>query len=280
MAEPILAQSRARVHPAGSLQPDIRGMREVNGLTVFLMRASVTMLDLEFGDELTFEAPLALLLQIDYWEMLSHSGPVELAILGVLFCFSVYSWAVIFSKLTTLRRARQTNSRFLRAFRKANGMEAVMVASEQYRPSPLVAVFDFGYEELERQVKLRGGVHNPGALERTLQLGVSEEMSKLDRNMSWLATTASVAPFIGLMGTVMGIIQAFLDLTQMGTTSLKAVGPGISHALVATAVGLFAAIPAAIFYNYFGHLIREMGTRMDDFSLEFLNLAERSFGEQ
>jgi biopolymer transport protein TolQ len=194
------------------------------------------MLDLDFGDELPFEAPLTLLLQIDYWEMLSHSGPVELAILGVLFCFSLYSWAVIFSKLTSLRRARQTNSRFLRAFRKANAMEAVLVASERYRPSPLVAVFDFGYEELERQVKARGAVHNPGALERTLQIGVSEEMSKLDRNMSWLATTASVAPFIGLMGTVIGIIQAFLDLTQMGTTSLKAVGPGISHALVATAV--------------------------------------------
>jgi len=193
--------------------------------------------------------------------------------------FSLCSRAVIFSKLGSLRGARKTNARFLRAFRKATGMEAVMVASEQYRPSPLVAVFDFGYEELERQVKLRGGVHNRTALERTLQLGVSEELAKLERHMNWLATTASVAPFIGLMGTVMGIISAFNDLGQMGSTSLKAVGPGISQALIATAVGLFAAIPAAIFYNYFGHLIREMGARMDDFSLEFLNLAERSFGE-
>jgi biopolymer transport protein TolQ len=212
--------------------------------------------------------------------MLRNNGPVELGILGVLICFSIYSWTVIFSKLSSLRSARRTNARFLRAFRKSAGMEAVMVASEQFRPSPLVAVFDFGYEELERQVKSRGRVHNRTALERTLQLGVSEELTKLERNMNWLATTASVTPFIGLMGTVMGIIKAFNDLSSMGSTSLKAVGPGISVALIATAVGLFAAIPAAIFYNYFGHLIKEMGARMDDFSLEFLNLAERGFGEQ
>ena len=238
------------------------------------------MLDFEVGDELIFEAPFAYLLQSDYLEMLRHTGPVEWAILGVLLCFSLYSWTVIFSKLGSLRAARQTNQRFLRAFRKSNNMEAVLAASEQYRPSPLVAVFDFGYEELERQVKMRGSVHNRTALERTLQLGVSEEIAKLERHMNWLATTASVTPFIGLMGTVMGIIKAFNDLSSMGSTSLKAVGPGISNALVATAIGLFAAIPAAIFYNYFGHLIREMGARMDDFSLEFLNLAERSFGEQ
>ena len=154
-----------------------------------------------------------------------------------------------------------------------------MVASEQFRPSPLVAVFDFGYEEVERQVKSKGKLINPTAVERALQLGVSEELAKLERNMQWLATTASVSPFIGLFGTVLGIIRAFLDLTQQGSTSLRSVGPGIADALVATAVGLLAAIPAAIFYNIFGHTIREIGARLDDFSLEFLNLAERSFGE-
>jgi len=229
---------------------------------------------------LTIEAPVAFLLQTNYLEMLRRNGPIEWGILGVLICFSLYSWTVIFSKMGSLRAARKTNARFLRAFRKAAGMEAVMVASEQFRPSPLVAVFDFGYEELERQVKARGAVHNRTALERTLQIGVSEELAKLERNMNWLATTASVAPFIGLMGTVMGIITAFNELSAMNSTSLKAVGPGISNALIATAIGLFAAIPAAIFYNYFGHTIREIGARMDDFSLEFLNLAERSFGEQ
>ena len=228
---------------------------------------------------MNFQAPLAFFLQISIWDMVQHNGPVGMLVLAVLMCFSIYSWTVIFAKWRIFRGGRRANARFLRAFRKANGLEAVMVASEQFRPSPLVAVFDFGYEELERQVKLKGSVTNRTALERTLQLGISEEIAKLERNMSWLATTASVTPFIGLMGTVMGIIRAFQDLSQMGSTSLKAVGPGISEALITTAVGLFAAIPAAIFYNYFGHLIRELGARMDDFSLEFLNMAERSFGE-
>jgi biopolymer transport protein TolQ len=212
--------------------------------------------------------------------MVQSSGPAEAAVLLFLFCFSIYSWTVIFSKWQSLRGARRTNSKFLRAFRKAPGMEAVMVASEQFRPSPLVAVFDFGYEEVERQVKAYGVLRNLIALERTLQIGVSEELAKLERNMSWLATTASVTPFIGLLGTVLGIIRAFLALSSQGSTSLRTVGPGISQALVATAVGLFAAIPAAIAYNYFSHGIREIGARMDDFSLEFLNLAERNFGER
>jgi biopolymer transport protein TolQ len=212
--------------------------------------------------------------------MVQSSGPAETAVLIFLFCFSIYSWTVIFSKWQALRGARKANLRFLRAFRKASGMEAVMVASEQFRPSPLVAVFDFGYEEVERQVKAKGAIRNRTALERSLQLGVSEELAKLERNMNWLATTATVTPFIGLLGTVLGIIKAFLELTTQGSTSLRAVGPGIAQALVATAVGLFAAIPAAIAYNYFSNSIREIGARMDDFALEFLNLAERSFGEQ
>ncbi len=224
-------------------------------------------------------APTALLLQLNLWEMVSHSGPLTTVVLIILVCFSIFSWTVIFSKWSAFRGARVANSRFLRAFRKANGLEAVMVASEQFRPSPLVAVFDFGYEEVERQVKSRGAMRNPAALERTLQLGVSEELAKLERNMNWLATTASVTPFIGLFGTVLGIIRAFHDLGQQGSTSLRTVAPGISEALIATAVGLVAAIPAAIFYNHFGHVIREIGARMDDFSLEFLNMAERTFGE-
>jgi biopolymer transport protein TolQ len=175
--------------------------------------------------------------------------------------------------------ARRTNWRFLRAFRKATALEAVVAASEQFRPSPLVSVFDFGYEEVERQVKARGRLTNRTALERALQLGVSEEVAKLERNMHWLAITASVSPFVGLLGTVLGIIRTFNALGHQGSTSLAAVGPGISEALIATALGLFAAIPAALFYNLFGNRIREMGARLDDFALEFLNLAERTFSE-
>ena len=211
---------------------------------------------------------------------MSRSGILTFVVLGLLVVFSVYSWTIIFSKLGAFRRARAADRRFLRAFRKANGLEAVMVASEQYRPAPLVAVFDFGYEEVARQVKARGTINNKVAVERTLQLGVSEELAKLERNMNWLATTASVTPFIGLFGTVLGIIRAFQDLGQMGSTSLRAVGPGISEALITTAVGLAAAIPAAIFYNIFGHAIREIGAKMDDFANEFMNMAERSFGAE
>ena len=233
----------------------------------------------DLGDVLSLEPPIAFLLQVNYLEMVQRTGPLQLAVLAVLIGFSIFSLSVIFAKWSKFRSARSANRRFLRAFRKANGLEARMVASEQYRPSPLVGVFDFGYEEVERQVKAKGKLTNRTAVERALQLGVSEELSKLERNMQWLATTASVSPFIGLFGTVLGIIRAFLDLTEQGSTSLRSVGPGIADALVATAVGLLAAIPAAIFYNIFGHTIREIGARLDDFSLEFLNLAERSFGE-
>jgi biopolymer transport protein TolQ len=211
--------------------------------------------------------------------MVGHATPLTFAVLVILLFFSIFSWAIIFSKWSTFRRSRNLDARFLRAFRKANGLDSVMVVAEQFRPSPLVAVFDFGYEEVTRQVKSRGTVNNKIALERTLQLGTSEEIAKLERNMSWLATTASVSPFIGLFGTVLGIIRSFVQLGAQGSSSLRAVGPGISEALIATAVGLMAAIPAAIAYNIFGHRIKEMGARMDDFALEFLNMTERTYGE-
>jgi biopolymer transport protein TolQ len=211
--------------------------------------------------------------------MVGRATPLSFAILVVLLIFSIFSWTIIFAKWGVFRGARRANTRFLRAFRKANGLDAVMVASEQFRPAPLVALFDFGYEEVTRQVKSRGTVNNTVALERTLQLGTSEELTKLERNMGWLATTASVSPFIGLLGTVLGIIRSFEQLGAQGSSSLRAVGPGISEALIATAVGLFAAIPAAVAYNYFGHVIKEMGARMDVFTLEFLNLTERTYGE-
>ena len=219
----------------------------------------------------------ALLIQVSVWELVRRTTPVGKVVLVILLVASVLSWAVIFNKWNVFRKARTTNSQFLRAFRKANGLETVAVASEQFRDSPLVAVFDFGYEEIDRQVKARGTLNNKLALERTLQLAISEELAKLERHMSLLATVASVSPFIGLFGTVLGIIDAFHALGQMGSASLRAVAPGISEALVATAMGLAAAIPAAVFYNHYGHVIREFAARMDDFSLEFMNLAERTF---
>jgi biopolymer transport protein TolQ len=180
-------------------------------------------------------------------------------------------------QVAVFRRVRSANRVFLRAFRKAASLEAVAMASEQFRRSPLVTVFDFGYTEVARQMKSRGSVTNPLALERTLQLGMSEEITRLERNMSLLATTATVSPFIGLFGTVWGIIDAFQQLSTAGAASLRAVAPGISEALITTALGLAAAIPAAIFYNMFGTAIKEFGARMEDFMLEFMNMLDRSF---
>jgi biopolymer transport protein TolQ len=223
-------------------------------------------------------APLVLT-QISITESIVNAGPVSWAVLAILLGLSVLSWTIIFSKWNRLKSAQAANQQFLRAFRKSPSMDAVAVASEQFRASPLVTVFDFGYAEVERQVKARGTLTNKLALDRTLQLGISEEVARLERSMSWLATTASVSPFIGLFGTVWGIIRAFGALGTAGSASLRAVAPGISEALVATAFGLAAAIPAAVAYNYFGSVIREFGARMEDFTLEFLNMAERSFGE-
>lgn len=229
---------------------------------------------------MSFGTHAALLFQTGVLDqILQYEGPVGFLILAVLIVLSIYSWTVIFSKLGSLRSARNVNARFLRAFRKAPSMEAVVAATEQFRPSPLVTVFDFGYEELERQVKSRGQIANRTAVERALQLGVGEELMRLENRMNVLATAASVSPFVGLLGTVMGIIRAFEALSTQGSTSLRAVGPGIAEALYATALGLFAAIPAAMAFNAFSNQIREIGARMDDFSLEFLNLAERTFGE-
>ena len=217
------------------------------------------------------------LLDVNIWELVKPSEPLQLSVLGLLALFSLVSWTIIFSKLALFRRARNGNLRFLRAFRKATRLDAVAAATEQFRSAPLATVFDFGYSEVARQMTARQKITNMTALERTLQLGMSEEITRMERSMNWLATTASVSPFIGLFGTVWGIINAFQQLSLAGSTSMRAVGPGIAEALVATAMGLLAAIPAAIFYNYFGHVIKEIGARMEDFSLEFLNLTERNF---
>lgn len=218
----------------------------------------------------------AVLLQVNFSELTDLSDPVLIVVVGILLIFSLLSFTIIFSKLGGFRRARRANLRFLRAFRKSAGLDAIAGAVEQFRAAPLATVFDFGYSELSRQKASRSKLTNLMALERSLQMGISEEITRLERNMNWLATTAAVCPFIGLFGTVLGIIEAFNGLGTAGSTSLRAVGPGISKALLATAFGLGAAIPAAIAYNYFSNGIKEIGQRLEDFALEFLNVAERT----
>src|SRR5438874_8301784 len=208
--------------------------------------------------DLTPLEPWALLLQLNIVDMVSRSTPLGYAVLILLVLLSLMSWAVIFAKWSAFRHARESNAKFLRAFRKAPGLDAIVAASEQFRPAPLVAVFDFGYEEIHRQVKLRGTLRNKMSLERSLQLGISEELTKLDHNLNWLATTASVAPFIGLFGTVVGIIRSFNELGQAGSASLRAASTGITDALLATAVGLAAALPEAYFYNHYAITLKDI----------------------
>jgi biopolymer transport protein TolQ len=202
------------------------------------------------------------------WE----TGPVAKVVLAILLLFSVFSWAIIVQKYGLLNKARVQSARFIRAFRKANRLQDIAAVAEQFKPSPLVAVFEGGYDELKRQ----GGVRNTTNVQRAMQIASSEELTRLERRLPWLAVTASVTPFIGLFGTVWGIIDAFHGLGTAGAATLRAVAPGISEALITTAAGLFAAIPAVIAYNILLNQIREFGSRMDDFSLEMMNNVERA----
>jgi len=219
---------------------------------------------------------LCLLLAGEIETLILQTGAVAKIVLLILLAFSLFSWAIILAKWGRFGRARTQSGRFLRAFRKAVRLQDVAAVSEQFRPSPLVAVFEGAYAEYRRQVgNPTGIVKNPAAVERAAQIASSEELTRLERRLPWLATTGAVTPFIGLFGTVWGIIDAFHGLGTAGAATLRAVAPGISEALITTAAGLFAAIPAVIAYNQFGSTIREFGARMDDFRLEFLNAVER-----
>jgi biopolymer transport protein TolQ len=172
------------------------------------------------------------------------------------------------------RRPRSQSRRFLRAFRKASRLQEIAAISDQFKPSPLVLVFDEVYETYKRQTGGFGPPRNITALERTAQSAASESLNILEQRLTWLATIGAVSPFVGLFGTVMGIIDAFHGLGTEGAATLRAVAPGISEALVTTAAGLIVAIPAVIGYNQFTASLREFAARMDDFSRELLNSLE------
>jgi len=209
-------------------------------------------------------------------DMLSNTGLVAKLVLVTLLAFSLISWAIILTKWSLMRRARVQSGRFMRAFRKAQRLQDIGAVADQFRPSPLVGVFEGGFEEYKRQVAGSGMLRNPLAVQRGMQIGASEEITRMERNMPWLAITAAVTPFIGLFGTVWGIIDAFHGLGTAGAATLRAVAPGISEALITTAAGLAAAIPAVIAYNLIGSSIREFAARGDDFALEFLNAVEQT----
>jgi biopolymer transport protein TolQ len=213
------------------------------------------------------------------------SGVAQIILL-LLLIFSVFSWTIILRKWLTFRQIGYKNQAFVSFFRKTPRLSEVNSACEHYRGTPLSGIFSAGYQELNAQIQNIKS-QNPDhpvlqdrhieGIQRALQRAAAAELTVLEDNMSWLATTASVTPFIGLLGTVVGIISAFRGLGFEKTASIQAVAPGISEALVATAVGLGAAIPAVIAYNQFVSRMKKIGTAMDDFALELLNLIERSF---
>jgi biopolymer transport protein TolQ len=222
-----------------------------------------------------FSLLLALFVGSEILDLVSTTGPVAKFVLLTLLVFSLISWGIILTKWSLLRRARLQSGRFLRAFRKAQRLQDIAAVADQFRPSPLVGVFEGGFQEYKRQ--LAGPVaslRSLTAVQRGMQIGASEEITRLERNVPWLAITAAVTPFIGLFGTVWGIIDAFHGLGTAGAATLRAVAPGISEALITTAAGLAAAIPAVIAYNLIGNSIRVFAARSDDFSLEVLNAIE------
>lgn len=212
-------------------------------------------------------------------DLILSAGPLAQLVMLILLAMSVFSWAIAFSKYGLLTKAASKDGLFLKAFRRVGKLADMNAASEQYRPAPMVTVFEYGYEELARQVNKYGKIRSGDAIERVMLLASNEETARMQKSMGWLATIASAAPFIGLFGTVWGILQSFRGLGAAGGATLRAVAPGIAEALIATAFGLFAAIPALIFYNYFSQQIREIRARMQDFGLEFYNLAERDYGD-
>ncbi len=229
----------------------------------------------------------------DVVTLIADTTPINQAVLLILVLFSIASWAIILQKLWMFRVLERETARFLEVFRRSSKFSEVQAACQTVSATPLVGIFQAGYAEMNAQFRVTnaaGGVsaNSGGAsarptlksldgVDRALIRAGTSEIGKLERRMTFLATTAGVAPFIGLFGTVVGIMIAFQRIGASGSTNLAIVAPGISEALIATAAGLFAAIPALVFYNHFTHRVKDLSATMDDFALEFLNIAERNF---
>jgi biopolymer transport protein TolQ len=214
------------------------------------------------------------------------TGWVAKVVLIILVLFSLASWSVIFGKWRELTAAARATERFLKIFRKASRLSEVSSQVQKYRASPLAPMFQAGHSELEAQLRTtqRPGttdgalrIKSLDAISRTLERVRGAELERLQRALPMLATTASATPFIGLFGTVWGIMNTFRAIGATGSTSILTVAPGIAEALVNTAAGLLAAIPAVIAYNHLLARVRSLNRRMEDFELEFLNLVERNF---
>ncbi len=223
----------------------------------------------------------------DLLQMVAGSSPITKAVLLVLILFSITSWAVILFKLWVFSRSERQSAAFLEVFRRSSKFSEVQAVCKTLAESPLVGIFQAGYAELNAQLRVtataagapttRATIKSLPALDRALLRAASVEVNKLESRVPFLATTASITPYIGLFGTVWGIMAAFQGIGQTGSTNLGVVAPGISEALIATAAGLFAAIPAVYFYNHLSNRVKLLASEMDDFSLEFLTISERNF---
>lgn len=207
-------------------------------------------------------------------EMLSDLGPIAFGVLILLLIASLYSWTVIFGKLGTFAKATSESRRFINAFRRATRLQEVATFADNYKSSPLAQVYVDVYETYKRQTGGSGPPRNLVPLERSAQTAASEAVTALERRLTWLATIAATSPFIGLFGTVMGVLDAFHGLGTAGAATLRAVAPGIAEALITTAAGLFVAVPAVIAYNQFAARIRIFASATDDFCRELLNSLE------
>lgn len=225
----------------------------------------------------------------DVLTLLAQSTPIAKFVLAVLVLFSIGSWAIILYKLWAYARIARQTATFLDVFRKSSKFSEVHAVCKTLEDSPLAGIFQAGYAELNAQFRLtapanptataqaRPLIKSLQAVDRALLRASSVEVNRLEKHVTFLATTASITPFIGLFGTVVGIMVAFQRIGASGSTNLAVVAPGISEALIATAAGLFAAIPAVYFYNHFTQRVKGFASDMDDFALEFLNIAERNF---
>ncbi len=223
----------------------------------------------------------ATLRAVELWTAFSNTGWVGRSVLAILLFFSIISWAVMIAVSQRFRRSERASRRFMPVFRKAKRLADVQSVLGTLAHSSLVGLFRAGYAEIEAQISHGDGgrqmVKSLDSVERSLIRASRIESARLTRFVPFLATTAAATPFIGLFGTVWGIMEAFGTIASTGSTSITSVAPGISEALINTAAGLFSAIPALLAYNHFVQKLRQARGEMEDFTLEFLNLTERNF---
>jgi biopolymer transport protein TolQ len=206
--------------------------------------------------------------------LFGNIGAIAVGVLVLLLLSSLYSWTVIFGKISAFRKATNQSRRFVRAFRKATRLQEISALANDCAASPLAQVFEDVYESYKRQTGGSGPPRNMVALERTAMTAASEAVTTLERRMTWLATIASTSPFVGLFGTVMGVVDAFQGLGSAGSGTLRAVAPGIAEALITTAAGLFVAVPAVVAYNQLTARVKVFASATDDFCRELLNSLE------